>query len=355
MIEKKGRKLMEDRFHVPLSALDKAVWVRPVEEWKPKGKSGHALFRSLAKHLCVKYTMPDFMYSVFFEEDDLVRKVGVRLFVHLGQGGSFYKLVKDERFPVPLTKRMCHVFMQSTVKFRFIEAVRHAQVVVHGGDRHITQSIMTTGQLGRRFNVNRGFIRGGIHQEVFWDTVIQWTCNQGMLAPAQFSPIYDWIRHQYAQTQDFSMKGRTGVSVLRAVDEWHGELAKERAIKGHTYEPSGFDAWKMHRKVKHPYVPGAFHEEAHTITEVLASKALAEEGRKLHHCVYSYSWSIKRGNVSIWSYRIDGTRVLTIELRNREKRIVQVRGARNRKATQSEMSFVKRWAQENGLKIAGWV
>jgi hypothetical protein len=339
----RGKKLMDKRFAAALAYLSKATWLRPIEDWKPKGKSPNSHFRSLVKHLLVKYTMPEFLYSVFFEQDANTREQGVALFVHVGQGGSLYKLVKGGKFPVPLTKRMCHEFMGSTVKLGFLEAVRHAQVRVHGGDRRVAEAVAATRQLGRGFKPN----------EEFWDTVVQWTCNQAMLAPSQFAQIYDWVGRQRGENQGFSMKGRTGLSVLRSVEEWHGQLSKERKINGHSYDPSGFEAWFHERKVKLP--SGGHHKEKHCITEVATSKELAAEGRALKHCVYSYSWSVQRGQVSIWSYKVDGERQLTIEVQNSTKRVVQCRGKNNRVPVNSEVAQVRRWMQENGLVCASWL
>lgn len=350
----RARKLIDERYRGGLAMLAQFPWLRPVEDWKPKGKSPGSQFKSLVKHLLVQYSMPEFMYSVFFEEDDDVRRHGIALFVHLGKGGSLYKLVKARGFPVPFTKRMCHVFMNSTAKFGFLEAVRHAQVQVHGGDRRLAEAISSTRQLGRGFRLDEEIRDTGTRLgEDFWDTVIQWTCNQAMLAPGQLAPIYDWIARQRQQNLSFSMKGRTGVSVLRAVEEWHGQLAKERKINGHTYDPSGFDAWYHERKVRLP--AGGYHKEKHCITEVTSSKELAAEGRALRHCVYSYSWSIQRGNVSIWSYKVEGERRLTIEVDNRTRRVVQCRGKSNRLPTRSELAQVKKWMQENSLVSAAWL
>lgn len=149
------------------------------------------------------------------------------------------------------------------------------------------------------------------------------------------------------------MKGRTGISVLRAVEEWHGELSRERKINGHTYAPSGLLPLMHERKVRLP--SGAHHVEKIAILEIATSKELAQEGRALRHCVYSYSWQIQRGGTSIWSYRVDGERALTIEVRNPERRIVQVRGRNNRVPTKQEMAQIDRWVKENNLTKSSWL
>jgi hypothetical protein len=336
VILKRGRKLVDSRHRAALTFLSGCTWLRNVEDWEPRGKSAGSLFKSLARHLLVKYTMPDFMFSVFFIEDKDVRNIAVDLFVKLGAGGSLVSAVKEGHLQVPLTKRMCHLFMQSPSNLGFLEAIRHTQVSVFGGDRRLANVIASS-----------RLLRGIRPDEEFWSTVIQWVCAQPMLAPSQIHPIFDWIGRQRQEIQHFSMKGRTGLSVLRSVDEWHGELAREQKVHGHRYDPSGFKPWFADRKVRLP--SGEHHIEEHCITEISTSKELAAEGRALRHCVYSYSWSVQRGGISIWSYRVDGERTLTLEVDNRTKRVVQCRGRANRPPTWSEMSQIERWMRENGL------
>lgn len=336
VILKRGRKLVDHRYHAALTTLANREWLRDIASWEPKGKSAESLFKSLARHLLVKYTMPDFMFSSFFIEDDEVRRVAVGLFMEIGAGGSLVRAVKEARLRVPLTKRMCHVFMQSKSNLGFLEAIRHAQVNVFGGDRRLADVIASS-----------RLLRNIRPDEDFWSTVIQWVCAQPMLAPSQIPPIFDWVGRQRQEIQGFSMKGRTGLSVLRSVEEWHGELAREQKIHGHHYAPSGFAPWFDERKVRLPN--GGHHLEKHCVTEISTSKELAAEGRALRHCVYSYSWSIQRGGISIWSYRVDGERMLTIELDNRTKRIVQCRGVSNRLPTAGEMVQLGRWMRENGI------
>lgn len=345
ILRKKAKKLLKGRALEWVQELSRfsSVWVRPVGEWSPKGKSPWTQFQSLAEHLLVQYTMPQFMYSVF-EGEGNSHPTGRALFAQLGAGQSLHKLVKAGKFPVPLTKRMCHTFMQSKAKYGFVQAIRHAQVLNYGGDRRLAEAVYATRQ---------GVVLNSKPQEDFWDHVIQWLCNQPMLDTAQVGPIFDWVAYTRNETEGFSMKGRTGTSVLRAVEEWHGQLAKERRIRAHNYKPSGFGPWYHERKVK---LKGQGHYlERHCVVEILTSKELAAEGRAQKHCVYSYSWSVQRGNVSIWSYRVDGQRAVTIEVRNTDRMIVQARGSCNRRATPSEINWINQWALENDLRFSSWV
>lgn len=348
-IVKAAPKLMDESYRDGLLALaEDGTWVRPVQEWKPNGKAADRQMRSLAKHLLVRYPVPEFLYSVF--TNGLGDSTAVKVFVHLGQGGSLHKATKGDApvLPVPLTKRMCHLFLQSTTKLNFVEAIRHAQVAAYGGERRIAEAICRTRQTGR------DTLSGN---EKFWATVIQWTCNQGMLAPSQIPHIFDWIEHArnaalQARTL-FSMKGRTAVSVVRAMEVWHGELAMERRAHGLVFEASGLDGGSYERKAR--ICRGSpEHIEQWTIREILTSRDLAEEGRRLHHCVATYGRDIEHKRCSMWSLRVDDTRTLTIEVLTRRRCVVQIAGQWNRKPTALELNFVRRWVAANNLTMGLW-
>ena len=56
------------------------------------------------------------------------------------------------------------------------------------------------------------------------------------------------------------------------------------------------------------------------------------------------------------SYGSDGLKkALTIEVRNKVHRIVQVRGPANRAPRVQEKKVLARWANATGLTIASWV
>lgn len=363
-IRKKAPKLADERYVYGLTVLKaNQPWLRPLKDWKPKGKAADTQFRSLVRHLIVKYPVPEFLYSVFWEDERYMRDRGSTLFAYLAQGGSLRKALKPLDFrwrlgtavgrrfeharasliAAPLTKRMCHTFMQSTSEHTLMTAIRHAQVEAFGGHRRVAERVCAT-WLGRGFAYD---------DEPFWQPVLQWVCNQAMLDPAQIGPIVDWVRHRRSEDENgFSMKGRTAVSVLREVDRWHGELAAHRkALKG-VYEPCGFAEYRGVRKVR---LASGERQESWTITEVLNGRELRDEGRAHRHCVVSYGRSIEDGGTSIWSLQVDGVRTLTIEVNNRTQQIVQIAGRFNRRPKPLEMKTIDQWAAKNGLTKNKWL
>jgi hypothetical protein len=350
-------------------------WVNSLETWKPKGKAVTTLLRGLIRHLMCKYPMPAFWYSVWFEGTDRMynHRAGardadvapvntslIRNFVALAQGTGMYKLVKAGEFPVPLTKKQCHAFMQQRKVSSVPHAIRWTQVQSFGGSRRLAEAICDT---------NWGEACGGLRNEEFQATVIQWFSAQGMLDMTQVGPLIDYIEHARRERMEnqeaapWAITGRTVTSLMRDMEEWHRGLAQMRRaarVARYSYrrtpppekfDRSGFESWFESRKKKDPKTGRQIHEN-HKVDEILTYAGLIEEGRELNHCVSSYAYSIGRGATSIWSYSKDKAKVLTIELHNPTKTVRQIRGSRNRMPTSAEMLYVQKWAREAGVAIA---
>ena len=149
------------------------------------------------------------------------------------------------------------------------------------------------------------------------------------------------------------MKGRDPESLLRSIEQWHRRLG--RVVRGPAsyWRPTGIEPFR--------------HEEGEgksrrvfTITELVNSYELLAEGQAMAHCVASYAPSCVRGVVSIWSLRLidasgQETRLLTLEVSNREHKIVQARRKFNALPTERELGILKRWSAAGGPTLSGWV
>lgn len=317
--------------------VSQETWENPLEDWRPKGKAPDTQFRSLIRHLLVKYPIAPLFFSAFFP---VAHPWKIRLFLYLAKGGSLYKATQgiNPLLPIPLTKKMCHEVTQTSIEYTIVQAARRAQVLAFGGDMRIVRAVCA-------LNVAAN---AGVREELVAQ-VLQWICQQPMLDTAHLGPIFDWVNYRFTDDPNFSMKGRTGGSVLRDVEVWHTMLAKTKADNSAVFKPSGFNEEVFERKKN---LEGTHYMEQWAFKEILTVKELHEEGKKLHHCVYSYARSIQSGDTAIWSLRVDGSRTLTLEVSVRSCRIVQIRGFGNRKATPLEMTYIQRWAANNRLSIA---
>lgn len=337
VVSSKAPRLVESAAIAALRQLAELPFVRPPAAWKPKGKGRETLFRGLCSHLLATFPMPPFLWSAFFEAD--ARAFGPFI-AHVAKGGSAYTGVKAGLLPVPLTRKMCHDLLQTPADVSFFKALRRTEVRACGGDLRFLGTWMGT-QAGRRLH--------SAVDEAFWATVIEWFAKNPMADPNQVGPLVDFIAYRRQQDAGFSMKGRGILAMLRAMAEWHGELAEAKIVYGVIFGASGFRPFAIERAARD--ASGNYVAEAWKVEEILSSRRLAEEGRALSHCVYSYASSVEQGHTSIWSLSLDGQKLVTIEVRNPARRVVQVRGKFNRAASARESAIIAQWAGANGLQL----
>jgi hypothetical protein len=95
----------------------------------------------------------------------------------------------------------------------------------------------------------------------------------------------------------------------------------------------------------------------YTITELLSSRELEDEGRAMGHCVATYGGSCAGGHASIWVLKVADaydreTRLLTLEVRSASRLIVQARQKFNKEASPKELSIIGRWASAGGPSVS---
>ena len=332
-------------------------WVRPVEHWRASSHNASRQFRSLLRHLLARYDVPDFLDAAWFKGLTGEGVKQQRWYKHIALGRNI-RTVDD--LPIPLTKKQAHHFLQAPNDFDIPSAFRWAVIIDLGGDERLVRSILRT-RIGTTFGA-----------EEFWITVFRFLIAHPTLDPSHHGPIVDFLLHRSScrrfptqRTRDqtgpplippqanLCMKGRTPESLLRAVGEWHRSLSSGRTVPVTTLGPSGF--------------PAFIHEEGlgedarrYEIVELLTSHELILEGSLMHHCVASYARSCASGRTSIWSLRkrIESGRVVrlaTIEVSNKERRIVQVRRRWNKLPTSGDLSLLVRWSEAGGPKLSYWL
>ena len=327
-------------------------WIRSPEKWKVRKHNRGRQFSELARHLLAAYEVPFFMDSVWFNGNVTHQN----WFKHIGTGQNI-RTASD--IPIPLTKKMAHHFLKAPKHYTIEEALRWGQVHALGGDKYLADALRGT-RLTETFS-NDGF----------WINVIRFFIANPMLDVSHVHPIIDYIWHQKYENRrvfiergvareiepaqpNFSMRRRTPETLLRQVEAWHGELGREVKSGDLEWIRSGI---------------GEFHtlegSEAlrnmkfWSIRELLSSDELIDESRALRHCVSTYARSCHTGRSSIWSMEIEDEngrrKILTIEVAPEAKLIRQVRGKGNRSATPKEKNLLGQWAEQEGLRLAGYI
>ncbi|MDX1934119.1 MAG: PcfJ domain-containing protein [Capsulimonadales bacterium] len=326
-------------------------WLREPEEWRADTDDRGELTSALLRHLFSIYPLPRFLdagwMSGFTEDAEAQRG----WFAHLGLGGKLEAL----RFPLPMTHRAAHHFLQSPESFSIVAALRRGQIVALGGSEALARTVAES------------FLAERQSDEEFWLSVVTFLVRHPELPPSQIGPVLDFIRFRRfgsgkndAPEPRFSMKGRTVDALLRRMEEWHETLARLGQKVRQTWEPTGIPP--LDRIERDRLSSATCHWRIVELTDTLS---LAEEGREMRHCVRSYSEGCLKGDKSVWSLRLTLSdnpalrRLLTIEVNNHRRSIVQVRGKCNR--TLSAMrgnhrmmlarDVLKQWAYSNRLGI----
>ncbi len=149
---------------------------------------------------------------------------------------------------------------------------------------------------------------------------------------------------------NLSIKDRSPEALLEAVAEWHRGLNAVGIRKLSVWQPSGIAPFRFEEN------PGE-SPRIYSITELLSSTELDEEGRAMGHCVGSYAGSCESGRVSIWSVKVveppaPEMRLLTLEVSNQDRQIVQARRRFNNLPEPKELEILERWASEGGPRLS---
>jgi hypothetical protein len=329
-------------------------WIRPPHAWTPQTHNARRQFASLARHLFAVWPVPAFMDSAWFLGNGREAIREQEWFVHIGNGNN----IRTADLPLPYTKRMAHHFMQAPSDLTAAAALRWGHIHGLGGNARLVRAILGT-RLATDFE----------HDD-FWTTVLRFFIANPMLDLAHLGPIIDYIYHQRFDPQrnflgpgvverndppqpNLTMKGRTPQSLLRQVGLWHNALARTAPPRAE---------WPASGMAGFEFVEGSEKNgnlKIWTITELLSTKALVAEGRKMNHCVATYARSCAHGVTSIWSLEaetFDGrSKILTIEVQNATRRICQARGKCNMLPAEKHKHILRRWGEQAGLQLASYV
>lgn len=307
----------------------------------------------LAKHLFVLFPTPQFLYrailskqghSLVFDYNDWEpdgwkenrNERYVRWFAVTAQGGSLAKEMKGI-----LTKKEVFWFLKAPAENTIERNLFWARCAAVGISLPMCQVL--TEQLGsQELQSALGSRRD--------DLIRFYACQVENMKGNDFQEITDFVRAMI-RTPEFSFKGRTLGSMMTLSEAWHRNMYSVRVGKYENW-PQTYESW-THKDKKCT---------VHAV-EMINNRALADEGRRQHHCVFSYTHSCVRGWSKIVSIRWvlgsesmdDLTNIasrITLEIRPSSREIVQIRGKHNRRAEDSEMKVIRLWAADHGLRIS---
>lgn len=349
---------MLDEYHLSISKILKMnlFWIRDISSWEWSSRNTYKQLKSLVEHLFCEYDVPEFMFQVWTDKN--VNNNHLEWFLQLASGQSARNLFK---FPIPTTKKMTYEFINTPFPgYTIDDAVRRSQVLGMGGDERLANAVLMS-RLRNNFNNND-----------FWSTVIQFFIGIPMLNLDEVGAVIDYINEQKfvptrliingiatyrAANPNFTMKGRNLENLIRDTHAWHTELRQYRRQIGAqannsntTYKPDLTSKWKPSSIRPFSFSEGSKeNRKLWSVTEITNAAELFDEGKTMRHCVYSYLNSCIKGSCSIFSLRLFGISVATIEVR--EYKAVQIRGHHNQRPKDKEISVINDWAKKELIEI----
>ncbi len=327
---------------------------RSFKTWKaPKTKDAAEIWKSLFFHLAVRFKMPKCMEIFCYDylKGEPTRDECVALFEVL-RGVGIHNVPE---FKLDLNGKANFHFNHSPVRLDVYEAVWWAKFRSMGLD--YSSALLLVESIEAEFLTEWKKWHSDL---IFFINRHQASINAKDLRAILRFIIAQKRGHKWiilsstddicvpALYPDFSFKGRTVKSVLKYVHNWKIYINKSIEFgRAGNFKISTIQSFR--KKCK---------RETIFIKQIKTISGLVKEGIDMGHCVATYSGSCLSNRISIWSLRLflpskKMKKLLTIEVDEADKEIMQVKGKANRLPHIHEKRWIKEWADQVGLSIYG--
>jgi hypothetical protein len=305
------------------SLLDTSWFVRDPNEWRPSTYNVDRQIMDFVQWVYCKYDVPQFLLGLFLKSNKTYymykrpREFVFRYFdwfLTIAHGFSFAKSTKEY-----FNKKEAHAFLTAPNLGDINKCFWWAKCRAAGAGHQLTHLICN------RF-------REHSQDSAFWsDSIRFFTRFEDEIDSASFYDVLDYIaamsvRGRVPAGQEFSLKGRTFSSLIKASNEWHKEQhLKKFGNLNYMLAVSDVEGWRWRDKQE---------KCTWSVVQLVTSKELYHEGKVMRHCVATYSSRCKDGHSFVFSMTLDdginkAEKVLTIEL-DQNRVVRQARGKCNK-------------------------
>jgi hypothetical protein len=319
------------------------AWVRELADWAFDLSSPLPALAQLARRLLVKWEMPAFMDTVWLN-DGWIWKEFHDWYVHIGAGGS----PRMAGAPIAMSKQQIEFFAEIPAAWSLPEHVWRIRAYLEA--RGLGAGQEQARELGLSNLGDSRLNELVAERRAFWLSVLRFLIRHPEFPLRQINQLTDFLAAQkfgpHAAAPGMSMKGRSAIGLLREMLIWQDAVARGAAFRG-VFKPSGRKGFET---------DAADGASVWTISELLSSREVLQEGLAMRHCVANYIGHCAMGRTSIWSLKRvnragQAMRKLTLEV-DINGQIAQARGLANRWPTVEEKEVLRRWAQAEALSIA---
>lgn len=328
--------------------------IRSFDSWKvPKSKSDENIFKSLFLHLFVTYRLPAVVQNNIIQilyVDKLTSWKG-DLLIGLAEGVGLHAI---SGIPFVCNSKMNFHFHHAPTDYSVEQALAWAKLR-SSNTGHRISNILT----------RKLFKENYLAWPKWIPNFLGFVQRNPTITARQINALLSFIVFQKEQKYllsfpevsykieveplfpNFSFKGRTISSALNLENKWkeYLQILRETGTKGALPES----------KIQ-PFTYRTKTGKVYTFRQILSVKDLIREGKRMNHCVATYSSHCVKRICSIWAVQIRFPKgltknLLTIELVENEKHLEQIQGMCNRNPSKEEMLAVQAWAAKETLTI----
>jgi hypothetical protein len=261
-------------------------------------------------------------------------------FIAMAQGGSFAKCSKEI-----FTKKEAHLFFNAPNENTIEENIWWAKGNAINLDRKVLHVIVK--RLFHNLGVNDLFYRLDTDNLFWWQRLLVLLKNcEDEVSIESLNDIMDFLRSEHYNNQNFDLKGRTFNSLIKLSNEWHRTMQLKK-FGNQNLNWVGLDIpdWTWHdKKTKSVWV----------VKQLLTSKELYNDGRRMRHCVASYGHRCLQGNSAIFSVMEDDginplQKYITVEI-NSGRELVHASARMNRLPTGRSKLVMNKWLTHNNIR-----
>ena len=244
-------------------------------------------------------------------------------------------IVYSEKLPFTITKKAAHHFrcLPFTLELSVTRALIYSTICTSGTDEQFALVVARS-------------IRS-LDQADYWVEAMIMLYKNG-LRSIEVREVMDYLHEKViVEGDEISLKNKSVRNLILEIEHWHEQLRLTRILKR-------VGSKKLVASEIGTYFTD-YEGQSYLIKQIERTNELFQEGKFLHHCVYTYRKYCMDGTIFIFSLRkIDENAnefpLITIEVVSHK--VLQARGSYNRLPTEIEKDIIRLWAQEKHLKIA---
>tara|TARA_Y100000588_G_scaffold210270_1_gene224289 strand:+ start:118658 stop:120160 length:1503 start_codon:yes stop_codon:yes gene_type:complete len=318
----------------------KNKWIKNIDDFKPTSKNFNKTIKDLFNFLLFEYPL---------SKNEFLLVKNIKVFEIFLDTKSLKKALKSGFIKFKLTNKQINKFRDFSFKTKsdfLVDYIKEIHLIDIIEDEFIVNTLLNEQEDNLLYDFAY-FVRNKINTEAFFEK-------------SEIKPLYDYViykrREHIENGRDFVLSSYELHTLYNGMLDWHKVLQKVKVGKVKSWDSCAFAKGYENYEYKDS---GIGLENVHNfkyegIIELTTNAELSEEGRKLSHCVGSYVRRCGSGDSFIFSYRSKDysdhnvRSVLTIEV-SRGKKIVQVRGKKNRMPTTSEKNIIQHWASKEKI------